>query len=75
MRFSNLSGKPRQVTLRSLTTFIKRLRRLGERWAIAQTYLRDSVPQTPFFASRLQFVSIRKNYGFNLLSGRIISVE
>ena len=26
---------------------------MGERWAAAQTRLRDFIPQTPFFASQL----------------------
>ena len=47
-----LSEKLRQGTLRSLTTFHKTAPPLEERWAIAQTYLRDFIPQTPYYASR-----------------------
>ena len=42
----------RQVTLRSLTVFFFDRFAIGLRWAAAQTYLRDFIPQTPFFASR-----------------------
>ena len=48
---TELSQIHRQVSLRSLTTLQKRLIN-EERWAAAQTCLRDFIPQTPFIASR-----------------------
>ena len=50
---SNLQKTPRQVTLRSLTTFLGSLRDRGTLGALPPNpCLRDIVPQTPFLASR-----------------------